>query len=31
MTHCEGGDVYQKIRNSKQKNFSESVILDWMS
>jgi len=25
MVHCEGGDMYNKIRNCKGKNFPESV------
>lgn len=27
MVHCEGGDMYNKIRNCKGKNFPESVIM----
>ncbi|CAD8112879.1 unnamed protein product [Paramecium primaurelia] len=29
MIHCEGGDIYQKIRN--KKSFPESQILDWFA
>jgi non-specific serine/threonine protein kinase/NIMA (never in mitosis gene a)-related kinase len=29
MIHCEGGDIYQKIR--LKKPFSENQILDWFS
>ncbi|CAD8126569.1 unnamed protein product [Paramecium sonneborni] len=29
MIHCEGGDIYQKIRN--KKSFAESQILDWFA
>lgn len=29
MIHCEGGDIYQKIR--VKKPFPESQILDWFS
>lgn len=25
MVHCEGGDMYNKIRNQKGKNFTETV------
>jgi serine/threonine protein kinase len=31
MVYCEGGDMYQKIKNSKGKNFPENQILDWMA
>lgn len=29
MVHCEGGDIYTKIKEAKGKNFSETQILDW--
>jgi len=31
MVHCEGGDMYNKIRNCKGKNFPESQVLDWFA
>jgi hypothetical protein len=26
MVHCEGGDMYNKIKTVKGKNFPESVM-----
>ena len=33
MTYCEAGDMYSKIRTTKEKgkNFTESQILDWIA
>ena len=30
MIYCDGGDIYSKIKNAKNKHFSESEILDWL-
>lgn len=30
MIYCDGGDIYSKIKNAKNKHFSESDILDWL-
>ena len=30
MIYCDGGDIYSKIKNTKNKHFSESDILDWL-
>ena len=29
MAYCEGGDMYNKIRENKNSNFPESQVLDW--
>jgi len=31
MTYCEGGDIYDKIRDANGKYFSEDQILDWFT
>ena len=31
MIHCEGGDMYNKIKLTKGKNFSENQIMDYFS
>lgn len=31
MIYCEGGDMYNKIKNAKGKNFPELQILDWLA
>ena len=33
MVYCDGGDIYSKIKaqKSKNKNFPESVIIDWLA
>ena len=33
MVYCDGGDIYTKIKaqKSKNKNFPESVIIDWLA
>jgi len=30
MVYCEGGDIYQKIRNMKGKHLPEIEILDYI-
>jgi len=29
MVYCEGGDVYNKIKLTKGKFFTEEFIIDW--
>ena len=29
MIHCEGGDMYNKIKTAKGKNFPEAQIMDY--
>lgn len=29
MIHCEGGEIYTKIKEAKSKHFSEDQVLDW--
>ena len=29
MEYCEGGDLYQKIKNNKGKTFAETQIMEW--
>lgn len=31
MAYCEGGDMYNKIRENKNSNFPESQVLDWQA
>lgn len=31
MIYCDGGDIYSKIKQSKNKNFPESQIIDWLA
>ena len=30
MIHCDGGDIYTKIKASKGKHFPEEQIIDWL-
>ena len=30
MVYCDGGDFYNKIKNAKNKNFTENEIIDWI-
>jgi serine/threonine protein kinase len=30
MIYCDGGDFYNKIKNSKGKNFPENEIIEWI-
>ena len=30
MIYCDGGDIYSKIKNNKNKHNTESDILDWL-
>ena len=31
MAYCDGGDMYNKIRAEKNKNFTECQVLDWLT
>ncbi|KAL4507112.1 hypothetical protein ABPG72_001905 [Tetrahymena utriculariae] len=31
MIHCEGGDMHNRIKNQKGKNFPEDQIQDWLA
>lgn len=31
MSYCEGGDMYNKIRNNEGKYFPEEQVLDWFA
>jgi serine/threonine protein kinase len=31
MTYCEGGDIYDKIRDANGKHFTEDQVLDWFT
>ena len=31
MIHCEGGDMYNKIKLAKGKNFTENQIMDYFA
>lgn len=30
MAYCEGGDIYDKIKDADGKHFSEEQVLDWL-